>query len=241
MALKGCGACVKCLVIALTFIIWFVGCCLLVSGVWIVADDRIVTMLENVNHPGTKAVFVVAYIFITIGAILVIGGICGCCGAIRESHGMMVFLFSCLSVVFCFLFVLGIWNFIMIKNAQAKVKYYTVETLYTSVQSYYDDEAARRIMDNLQTQLKCCGSDHGLEDYKFAQKNGSKPESCEPGTENKPCMERMIYYLDVYHKVQVITSSVILGLSLVMLLAIVFSVTLCCLIKRSTNHQIIAV
>ncbi|XP_038216045.1 CD63 antigen-like isoform X1 [Zerene cesonia] len=105
---------------------------------------------------------VAPWVFIIIGAIMFIIAFFGCCGAIRESHCMVVTYAIFLLVVIIMQVVLGVLMFTFADSLK--------EGLVKSVNTVFDkratDPAANTVFDNIQTQLECCGkysaADYGL-------------------------------------------------------------------------------
>ncbi|XP_045445659.1 CD63 antigen-like isoform X2 [Melitaea cinxia] len=105
---------------------------------------------------------VAPWVFIVIGAIMFIIAFFGCCGAIRESHCMVVTYAIFLLVIIIVQVVLAVLMFTYAENIK--------EALVKSVNSLFDkravDPAADTLFNNLQEQLNCCGknsaSDYGV-------------------------------------------------------------------------------
>ncbi|XP_047527645.1 CD63 antigen-like isoform X1 [Vanessa atalanta] len=105
---------------------------------------------------------VAPWVFIIIGAVMFVIAFFGCCGAIRESHCMVVTYAIFLLVIIIVQVVLAVLMFTYADNIK--------EALVKSVNSLFDkrsiDPAAETVFNNLQEQLNCCGknsaSDYGL-------------------------------------------------------------------------------
>lgn len=69
------------------------GVCILGVGVWVKVDSgSLLGLLESVDGapPGVSQLANVAYLLIAVGAVLLLIGFLGCCGAVRESRCMLL-------------------------------------------------------------------------------------------------------------------------------------------------------
>ncbi|KAM3961865.1 23 kDa integral membrane protein isoform 2-T3 [Aphomia sociella] len=113
---------------------------------------------------------VAPWVFIIIGAVMFVIAFFGCCGAIRESHCMVVTYAIFLLVIIILQVILAILLFTYGNTIK--------DGIVVSVKSLWDkrsiDTASNKIFYQLQDQFQCCG-DNGPMDY------GSTinlPESC---------------------------------------------------------------
>ncbi|XP_050665587.1 CD63 antigen-like isoform X1 [Leptidea sinapis] len=105
---------------------------------------------------------VAPWVFIIIGAIMFVIAFFGCCGAIRESHCMVVTYAIFLLVIIIVQVVLGVLMFTYGESLK--------QGLVKSVNAVFDkratDPSANLVFDNIQQQLECCGkysaADYGL-------------------------------------------------------------------------------
>ncbi|XP_022120100.1 CD63 antigen isoform X1 [Pieris rapae] len=111
---------------------------------------------------------VAPWVFIVIGAIMFVIAFFGCCGAIRESHCMVVTYAVFLLVIIIVQVALGVLLFAYQQNLKdALVK--SVDTLFDKARS---DAASKTVFNNLEQQLECCGK-YSAADYAFLV-----PKSC---------------------------------------------------------------
>ncbi|KAL0841795.1 hypothetical protein ABMA28_014049 [Loxostege sticticalis] len=103
---------------------------------------------------------VAPWLFIVIGAIMFVIAFFGCCGAIRESHCMVVTYAIFLLVIIILQVVLAVLLFTYGESIKDGLKK-GVEGLW---QKRARDPAANEVFNNIQAQLKCCG-DNGAFDY----------------------------------------------------------------------------
>uniref|UniRef100_A0A672S597 Tetraspanin 35 n=1 Tax=Sinocyclocheilus grahami TaxID=75366 RepID=A0A672S597_SINGR len=75
------------------FVVQLAGAVILGVGIWVKVDSgSILNFLQNIQGaPGELGqVLNVGYLLIAVGAVLLILGFLGCCGAIRESRCMLL-------------------------------------------------------------------------------------------------------------------------------------------------------
>jgi Tetraspanin family len=65
-----------------------VGCSLLAIGIWAKVDEQSFADVVT-NASVVRSLNIAAYIVIAIGAVVMVLGFLGCCGAIRESQCML--------------------------------------------------------------------------------------------------------------------------------------------------------
>ncbi|XP_059060688.1 CD63 antigen-like isoform X2 [Achroia grisella] len=112
---------------------------------------------------------VAPWVFIIIGAVMFVIAFFGCCGAIRESHCMVVTYAIFLLVIIILQVVLAILLFTYGNTIK--------DGLVLSVQKLWEkrahDPASDEVFKNIEEQLQCCGKD-GSGDYHSV----SLPPSC---------------------------------------------------------------
>lgn len=114
---------------------------------------------------------VAPWIFIVVGAIMFIIAFFGCCGAIRESHCMVVTYAIFLLVIIIVQVAIAILLFTYGETFKDAIKS-SVEELFRKRTSADVDKATETLIDQLQTQFSCCGS------YSSTEYQSSIPKSC---------------------------------------------------------------
>ncbi|CAH1646280.1 unnamed protein product [Spodoptera littoralis] len=116
---------------------------------------------------------VAPWVFIIIGAIMFVIAFFGCCGAIRESHCMVVTYAIFLLVIIIVQVVIGVLLFAYgdtIKQSLVN----SVNALFDKRSSASVDKATDAVINNLQQQFSCCGK-NGPQDYGITI---ALPDSC---------------------------------------------------------------
>ncbi|KAM7008649.1 tetraspanin-1-like [Tautogolabrus adspersus] len=83
--------------------IFLAGAAILGVGVWVKVDSKsLLGLLESVEDApsGLSELVYVSYLLIAVGAVLLIIGFLGCCGAVRESRCMLLTFFSIVLIIF---------------------------------------------------------------------------------------------------------------------------------------------
>ncbi|XP_041084540.1 CD9 antigen-like isoform X2 [Polyodon spathula] len=123
---KGGMKCVKYLLFIFNFIFWVVGSLVLAIGLWLRFDSTTTSIFEVDSSPTTF--FIGVYILIGAGALIMLVGFFGCCGAVRESQ--------CL---------LGL----IVKEIQ--------DVYVSAVENFNQDYSSNHTLTVFHEALKCCG------------------------------------------------------------------------------------
>merc|ERR1711962_1779557 len=83
----GALKCIKYLVFVFNFLFWLAGTRVLAVGLWLRFDSRTAGLFEGDDSP--SVFFTGVYILIAAGALMMVVGFLGCCGAIKESPWML--------------------------------------------------------------------------------------------------------------------------------------------------------
>ena len=66
------------------------GAALLGLGIWLMVDKNVLSYIDIVTWDSSDPYLdVVAYVLIGTGSFIFLVGFCGCCGALRESRGLI--------------------------------------------------------------------------------------------------------------------------------------------------------
>ncbi|XP_015110302.1 23 kDa integral membrane protein isoform X2 [Diachasma alloeum] len=182
-----CGSsCIKYLLFIFNFIFVLCGLALLIPGI------LVETNLGSIDQATAESIGQIegaAIAIIVIGSIIFVIAFFGCCGAIRESHCMVVTYAVLLLTILVIQVGIAIWAFVSLKNVEAST---LTNSLKTPVNNYWRDENSRLEMDLIQETLHCCGA-KGPDDWSSGSLNGSIPWSCckvEKENKHQFCNER---------------------------------------------------
>ncbi|XP_067655595.1 CD9 antigen-like isoform X1 [Haliotis asinina] len=219
MGLGSCYTCIKYLMFAFNFLFWLLGMAILAIGIWVRVDPNFSQFMDQTVS--SNPTYVAAYLFIAIGCIVVVIGFFGCCGAIRESQCLLGLFFISLFIIFCVLLGAGIYCVVQKDSIKAVVG----DFLQDSVNNYKNRQEAKDAMDKIQKDLECCGSKTGNEDYPI---DVGVPDSCKPQNYQRPCVDELFKQLSSH---LIIVAGVAIGVALIMILGMIFSMVLCCAIR----------
>jgi len=206
---------------AFNFLFWLLGCAIIGVGIWIRVDPNLSQYVESSD--AFNYLYTGAYMLIAVGAVSMIIGFLGCCGAIRESQCMLGTFFFFLFIIFIVLVGAGVWAIVGQEDLQNSV----TETLDKAVKDYHEKDYAKNLMDNVQNNFECCGSSMASADY---VKNGEAvPKTCKALHLLTPCNKKLF---DYFADNLIIIAGVGIGIGVVMLLGMVFSMLLCCAIRE---------
>ncbi|XP_054891376.1 tetraspanin 35 [Poeciliopsis prolifica] len=243
----GCFGFLKAMMIAFNGIIFLAGIAILGVGIWVKVDSgsifNFLGKIENVP-PQINQVLNVGYLLIAIGALLVVIGFLGCCGAIRESKCMLLLFFMIVLLVFI-----------------AEVAGAVVILVFRPVADKLFDEVGTAAVKNIQKDyggnpditglwnttmdaLKCCGfynyTDFTGSPYNMASNNTYPPHCC---VNNAPCNASaaeakkadgcFIKIKKLIDSNTVVIVGVALGIAALEICAMIVSMTLYCRVKST--------
>ncbi|MBN3317629.1 CD9 protein, partial [Atractosteus spatula] len=157
--MKGGMQCVKYLMFAFNFLFWLAGTAVLAIGLWLRFDSRTKGIFEVDSNPSTF--FTGVYILIGAGALMMIVGFLGCCGAIQESPCMLGLFFFFLLVIFAVEIAAGIWGLSNKDKVVTDIEDFYKETYNNYVKT--KQEALKETLRAFHFGLDCCGMGGALE------------------------------------------------------------------------------
>lgn len=242
----GCYGFLKFMMFAFNGIIFLAGACILGVGIWVKVDSNsIFGLLEKVQDAPSEIsqVLNVGYLLIAVGAVLVLLGFLGCCGAIRESKCMLLMFFIIVLLVFI-AEVAGAVVILVFKSALTevieKVRTGAVKTIR---EEYGKNNDITNLWNSTMNLLKCCGFDNytDFEDSPFVNKWHRYPTQCCHST-NTTCDDKTVTLAVIpgcYNKLEsyinehaIVIIGVALGIAALEIAAMAVSMSLYCHIDR---------
>jgi len=132
------------------FIFWCAGAAVLGIGIWLLVDANALQEFTDVVEFDVYAAGPI--IFIVAGAVMLVFGFFGCCGAIKESTCLLGTYFTMLLIILGLEVGIGVWAFINYDSVE-EASYDSTWKLFTDSKVYTESGA-----DSLQQRFKCCGS-----------------------------------------------------------------------------------
>ncbi|XP_041934412.1 CD9 molecule b isoform X1 [Alosa sapidissima] len=226
-ALSGAELCIKYLLFTFNFVFWLAGTAVLAVGLWLRFDKRTEGLFADTESP--SVFFTGVYLLIVAGALMMVVGFLGCCGAIRESPCMLGLFFFFLLLIFAAEVAAGIWG---LSNKGKVVE--EIQTFYRETYQNYittKQDALKATLKAIQFGLDCCGLTGTIADATLASDTCPKKEGLEMliTTSCPAAIDEMFG-----SKLHVI-GGVGIGIGVIMIFGMIFSMLLCCAIKRTRD------
>ncbi|KAI4884863.1 hypothetical protein NFI96_031254 [Prochilodus magdalenae] len=216
-------SCVKYLLFAFNFLFWLAGTAVLGIGLWLRFDKQTEGLFQVEGSP--TAFFTGVYILIVAGALMMVVGFLGCCGAIRESTCMLGLFFMFLLIIFAAEVAAGIWGLSNKDKIVQELKSFYVQTFDNYINT--GTEALKDALRAIQYSLQCCG--------KTGTAFDGAPETCpkKEGTQVLFTTSCPAAIDDLFNSKLHIIGGVGIGIGVIMIFGMIFSMLLCCAIKRT--------
>ncbi|KAI1296512.1 Antigen -like protein [Halotydeus destructor] len=182
MALS-CGAkCAKLLLVIFNAIFWASGVIIFSIGLFFLVEDERTLLFKLFADESTSYALIqyLAWAFVALGSAIFIIGLCGCCGALKESKWLLIMYFIFLLITFAAELTVGILGVVFQEKVVAGLKleltdkikkeYGLTSALTAAVdlaQSRVSSNCSTRSVTNVLNQFECCGID-GPDDYSFS-------------------------------------------------------------------------
>jgi ABC-type transport system involved in multi-copper enzyme maturation permease subunit len=206
----------------------------LAVGIWVKVDESSFSF-EVDGKDITTHISAAAYVIIVVGAIVMILGFLGCCGAIRESQCMLATFFVFLFLIFLSLLAIGIYVYVVIKPSPETLKGDIKKSFKNDVDKYEDDEEAKKRLDLARDEFHCCGAEAGDMKKKYGVEKAGR--YCLAYVDSEGCAEKAYEHMkkmeEMLQKNKLIFAGVVFGIASVMLLGMIFSMLLCCAIREA--------
>ncbi|KAM4881767.1 tetraspanin-8 [Thomomys bottae] len=239
--MAGVSGCIKYSMFVFNFLFWICGCLILGIAIWLRVSKDSKEVLTSGNSTSSDP-FVAVNILIAVGAIIMILGFLGCCGAVKESRCMLLLFFIILLLILLLQVAAGILG-AAFKSESIRV---LNETLHTNV-GYLsgkgeNGEEFRKAMNSLQKELHCCGLINGASDWgdnfnqysesckcPQASSSSSSSDTCETYNGITVYKQTCISLIkDMVENYIIIIIGIAFGLAVIEILGLVFSMVLYC-------------
>ncbi|XP_072551267.1 CD9 molecule a isoform X2 [Salminus brasiliensis] len=225
MGLPGGITCVKYLMFIFNLLFWLAGTGVLAVGLWLRFDPKTRHLFEGESSP--YVFYTGVYILIAAGALMMVVGFFGCCGAIQESPCMLGLFFFFLLLIFAVEIAAGIWGF----SNQSKVVDDITQFYRQTYNNYKDNkqDALKETLRLIQHRLNCCGPSNTAEDLKILEDTCPKKDILDDLI-IKSCPDAID---EVFNSKLHIIGAVGIGIGVIMIFGMVFSMMLCCAIRKT--------
>ncbi|KAM6095070.1 CD9 antigen [Chlamydotis macqueenii] len=221
MPVKGGTKCIKYLLFGFNFIFWLAGTAVLAIGLWLRFDSQTKSIFELESNNNTTF-YTGVYILIGAGALMMLVGFLGCCGALQESQCMLGLFFLFLFVIFALEIAAAIWGF---ANKEKVIE--ELKDFYRETYAKRSQPAARETLKAFQLALDCCGLTGALEQQFM--------DTCPKKTmlESLTVASCPAAIDDVFNSKLNVIGAVGLGIAVIMIFGMIFSMILCCAIRKN--------
>lgn len=221
MPVKGGTKCIKYLLFGFNFVFWLAGTAVLAIGLWLRFDSQ-TQQIFNQDNPSTF--YTGVYILIGAGALIMLVGFLGCCGAIQESQCMLGLFFLFLLLIFALEVAAAIWGF---ANKDTIVD--EIKKFYNEAYEKRSETSAKETLRAIQHALNCCGRS-GSPDYAILGDLCPKQDGLLNDLTIKSCPSAIE---TVFTSKLNIIGAVGIAIGVVMIFGMIFSMILCCTVRRS--------
>ncbi|KAL2101010.1 hypothetical protein ACEWY4_002771 [Coilia grayii] len=156
----GCFGFLKGMMFVFNGIIFLAGAVILGVGIWVKVDSgSVLSLLGKIpNAPEQLSqVLNVGYLLIAVGAVLLILGFLGCCGAVKESKCMLLLFFVIILLVFIAEVAGAIVILVFKPLANDLIRKLGVEMVKDIKNDYGQNPDTTGLWNSTMETLKCCG------------------------------------------------------------------------------------
>ncbi|XP_041064677.1 tetraspanin-1 [Carcharodon carcharias] len=174
----GCFTFVKVMMILFNLFIFLAGGALLGVGIWVSVDgSSFVRVIGSVSSQAMQFVNI-GYFCIAIGAVLVLLGFLGCCGAQKESKCLLILFFTIVLIIFIAEIAAAVVALVYSSFAESVLRAWVVPVLKND---YGRQKDVTGIWNTTMSELKCCGFTNYTDfsdSYYFNKHNQTFPQFC---------------------------------------------------------------
>ncbi|GCC25490.1 hypothetical protein chiPu_0003900 [Chiloscyllium punctatum] len=174
----GCFTFVKVMMVLFNLFIFLAGAALLGVGIWVSVDgSSFVRVIGPVSSQAMQFVNI-GYFCIAIGAVLVLLGFLGCCGAQKESKCLLILFFAIVLIIFIAEIAAAVVALVYSSFAESLLRAWVTPVLQND---YGRKNDVTGIWNTTMSELKCCGFSNYTDfggSYYFRHHNQTFPEFC---------------------------------------------------------------
>lgn len=235
-----CKGLLKTMMFLFNGIIFLAGVAILAVGIWVKVDSgSLMGILGSIEGApaGLDQLVNVSYLLIAVGAVLLVIGFLGCCGAVRESRCMLLTFFSIVLIIFLAEVAGAIVLFVFKDLAETLIGDLSDEVRKDIQENYGGKDQVTDLWDATMEQFQCCGFSNYTDFEGATFLNTSYPSFCCNSTlhedrctlanamlSNVPgCFEKLVDFIEDN---TVIVAGVALGIAALEIAAMVVSMIL---------------
>lgn len=182
-----CGEFIRIVLFVLNFIFWAAGGGILGVGIYVKVSLDELTKL-NVSH---DTLYMSAIFLISLGCIVFVVGLLGCCGSLTQNKCMLVLYFTLVTIIFLGEIALAIFVYVEKDSVSQSIK-----DQFTECMEKYDDQdetICKDTIDSLQSVLHCCGESSPSDWMNQTKYLTNPPKSCCINEQDDTCLYNAAY------------------------------------------------
>ncbi|KAL4656014.1 tetraspanin-1-like [Arapaima gigas] len=194
----GCFTFVKVMMILFNLLIFLAGAGLLAVGIWVSVDGgSFLKVLGPFSNEATQFVNI-GYFCIVIGAVLLLLGFLGCCGAQKESKCLLILFFSIVLIIFIAEIAAAVVALVYSSFVQSLLQAWAKPALQ---QQYGSNKIITQMWNTTMTELKCCGFSNytDFSHSNYVKQNQTFPPPCCNGT--TPCSKALAQKSNIHVRI----------------------------------------
>ncbi|XP_062388012.1 tetraspanin-1-like [Sardina pilchardus] len=236
----GCFGFLKLMMFAFNGIIFLAGATILGVGIWVKVDSNsLFSLLDKI--PGApeelNQVLNVGYLLIAVGAVLLLLGFLGCCGAIKESKCMLLLFFIIVLLVFIAEVAGAVVILVFKPLAENLIRDLGIKTAENIEKDYGENPDVTALWNSTMDTLKCCGFNNYTDftGSPFVTETKEYPSQCctsspcpvvmAQTSAVSGCLDKLVGLID---ENSVVIIAVALGIAVLEISAMVVSMSLYC-------------
>ncbi|XP_043098410.1 tetraspanin-1-like [Puntigrus tetrazona] len=174
----GCFTFVKVVMVVFNLLIFLAGVCLAAAGIWVTVDEDSFMKVLPPFTDDFKSHVNVGIFCITIGAVMTLLGLLGCCGAQKESKCLLITFFSIILIICIAETAAAIVTLVYSSYTEIILKTWATPGLKVQ---YGKDKIFTDLWNSTMTTLQCCGFSNYTdfsESYYYKQNGDLYPPTC---------------------------------------------------------------
>nr|XP_048274700.1 tetraspanin-8 [Myodes glareolus]XP_048274701.1 tetraspanin-8 [Myodes glareolus]XP_048274702.1 tetraspanin-8 [Myodes glareolus] len=233
--MAGVSGCLKYSMFFFNFLFWICGTLILALAIWVRVSKDGKEIVAS-GGAGTNPL-VAVNILIAVGAIIMVLGFLGCCGAVKESRCMLLLFFIGLLLILFLQVAAGILGATFKSESSRLLNETLHENVKLLTQSTEEAKKFQEAMISFQAEFKCCGLVKGAQDWGANFNEAQESCKCTEAPESQ-CSSYNGYKVntqtclslikDLVEKNIIIVIGVAFGLAVIEILGLVFSMVLYC-------------
>ncbi|XP_015747040.1 tetraspanin-8 [Python bivittatus] len=231
--MAGVSSCMKYSMFIFNFLFWICGSIILAVSIWMRVSKDAQNELEI-----DPTLFSAVNLLIAVGAVIMVLGFLGCCGAMKESQCMLLLFFIGLLMILLLQIVAGILGGIYKSQIESSLNQTLQKEIALLQSASSSDKDFLEGFHKFEIKNKCCGVLNGHSDWgkNRALYNGCECEKeelatsvCEGIWYKKSCSTVI---MEILKNNMVIVMGIAFGLAFIEIIGLVFSMSLYCQIQR---------